>query len=117
MSDDFTLFGYRIVRDVREVPGTRIWVGEAAVVEPADAFGVERVHSILVDAFFTTEKAASDYLIAEAKKWIKNQIRNQITNVIAHKKAAVGRKAQRAGKAKLPLGSIVSAPFIYKSQD
>jgi len=83
MSDDLTLCGYRIVCDAREVPGTRIWIGKAAVVQPADAFGIERVHSIFADACFTTEEAASDYLIAEAKKWIDNQTRNPIRNEIA----------------------------------
>lgn len=46
MSDDLTLCGYRIVCDVRKVAGTPIWMGKAAVVEPADAFGIERVHHI-----------------------------------------------------------------------
>jgi hypothetical protein len=68
MSNDLTYYGYRIVSDVREVPGTRTWMGKAAVVQPADAFGIERVHPIFADACFITEKAASDYLIAEAKK-------------------------------------------------
>jgi len=83
MSDDFTLCGYRIVCDVREVPGTRIWTGKAAVVQPADASAIERIHPLFADACFTTEKAASDYLIAQAKKWIENQIRNQIRNEVA----------------------------------
>lgn len=80
MSDDLTLRGYRIVCDVREGPGMRTWMGKAAVVQPADEFGIERVHHIFADACFTTEKAAFDYLIADAKKWIDSQIGNQLGN-------------------------------------
>ncbi len=73
MSDDLTLRGYRIVCDVREVPDTRIWMGKASVVKPADARGIERIHKIVVTACFTSEQAAFDHLIADAKKWIGKQ--------------------------------------------
>lgn len=75
MSDDLTLCGYRIVCDVHEVPGTRIWMGKAAVVQPADENGIERVHRIFAPCCFISEKSATDYLIVEAKKWIDPQIR------------------------------------------
>lgn len=97
MSDDLTLFGYRIVCDTREVPGTPIWLGKAAVVQPADCLGVERVHRILGDACFTSEKAVSDYLIAEAKKWIDNQLE---TRSGMRSSAALGWKAQSTRKGK-----------------
>lgn len=84
MSDDLTYCGYRIVYDVREVPGTRIWTGKAAVVQPADAYGIERVHPIFASRSFIGENSASGYLIAEAKKWIDNQISNPIGNEIAY---------------------------------
>lgn len=86
MSDDLTYCGYRIVCDVREVPGMRTWMGKAAVVQPADEFGIERIHSIFADACFTTEKAVSDYLIAQAKKWIDKQI-GQLRNEVIQKAA------------------------------
>ncbi len=79
MLNDVTLCGYRIVCDVREVSDTRIWVGKAAVVQPADKFGVERVQQhIFPDSCFTSEKAAFDYLIADAKKWIDQQINKPV---------------------------------------
>ena len=46
MSDDLRYRGYRIVSDVREVLGTRTWLGKVAGVQPADESGIERVHGI-----------------------------------------------------------------------
>jgi hypothetical protein len=83
MSDDFTFCGYRIVYDVHEVPGTRIWTRKAAVVQPADGNGIERVHPITAAAFFTSEKAVSNFLIAEAKRWVDSQIGNQLRSELA----------------------------------
>jgi len=74
MSDDLTLCGYRIVCDVRVVPDTRIWMGKAAVLEPADDRGIERVHHVFATTCFTSEKAAFDHLVTNAKKWIDKQI-------------------------------------------
>lgn len=82
ISDDLTYRGYRIVCDVRQVPSTRIWMGKAAVVEPADAYGIERVSPIFTADCFSNKKAACDYLITEAKQWIEKQITNQLTNEI-----------------------------------
>jgi hypothetical protein len=70
MTPDVAYRGYRIVSEIEEIPGTGFWKGKAAVVEPADASGVERVHPITATAYFRTEKAASDFIVAEAKKWI-----------------------------------------------
>ena len=78
MSDDFTFCGYRIVYHVRDVPGTRIWTEKAAVVQPADENGIERVHPIFAAACFTSEKTVSNFLIAEAKKWVGSQIGNPL---------------------------------------
>jgi hypothetical protein len=83
MSDDFTFCGYRIVYDVREVPGTRIWTGKAAVVQPADENGIERVHPITAAACFISEKAVSNFLVAEAKRWVDSQIGNQLRSELA----------------------------------
>ncbi len=74
-NDDAMLCGYRIVCDVREVTGTRIWMGKAAIVQPADKFGVERVQRIFPDSCFTSEKVALEYLVTEARKWISQQIK------------------------------------------
>lgn len=66
----------RIVSDVQQEPGTGFWKARAAVVKPADASGVERVHPMGAIAYFRTEKAATDFIItiiAEAKKWIDVQ--------------------------------------------
>jgi hypothetical protein len=70
MTPDVYYRGYRIVSEIEEVPRTGFWKGKAAVVEPTDACGVERVHPITATAYFRTEKAANDFIIAEAKKWI-----------------------------------------------
>ena len=78
MPDNLTYCGYRILSDVREVAGTGIWMGKAAVVEPPDASGIERVSPIFTGTSFNTEKAAYDYLIAEAKKWIDSQSLRQL---------------------------------------
>ncbi len=67
--------GYRIVSAVEETPGTGFWKGKAAVVEPADASGLERVHRVVAITYFRTEKTASDFLVAEAKKWVDGQRR------------------------------------------
>lgn len=75
MPDDVTYHGYRILSDIREVYETRIWMGKAAVVAPPDAFGIERVSPFYTGSCFSTEQAAYDSLIAEAKKWIDDQIR------------------------------------------
>lgn len=70
MVPDVFYRGYRIVSDVQEEPGTGFWKARAAVVKPANATGVERVHRVVSTAYFSSEKAACDFLIAEAKKWI-----------------------------------------------
>ena len=75
--DDLAYRGYRILSDIREVSGMRIWMGKAAVVAPADISGIERVSPIFAGTPFETEKAAYDYLIAEARKWIDKQILSQ----------------------------------------
>ena len=82
--DNLMHCGFRIFYDVREVPGTGIWMGKAAVVEPADASGIERVSPIFTGNCFTAENAARDYLIAEAKKWIDRQIRHQLKNEVTN---------------------------------
>jgi hypothetical protein len=70
MVPDVFYRGYRIVSDVEEIARTGFWKGKAAVVEPADTTGVERVHPVVATAYFRTEKAAIDFIVAEAKKWI-----------------------------------------------
>lgn len=86
MSDDVTYRGYRIVYDVREVPGTKLWTGKGAAVEPADAAGIERVSLIFTPpCFFSSDKAAYDCVVSEAKKWINKQMRNDINNEVTGK--------------------------------
>lgn len=43
-------------------------------MEPADESGVERVHPIITTAYFVTAGAASEFILAEAKRWIDNDI-------------------------------------------
>ncbi len=70
MVPDIFYRGYRIVSDAKEEPAGGFWRAKAAVVEPADASGVERVHPIGTIGWFRTEQEAIDFFVAEAKKWV-----------------------------------------------
>jgi hypothetical protein len=70
MPPDVFYRGYRIVSDVQEVPGTRFWRPKAAVVKPPDVSGVERVHPIITSGWYSSEDAAGDFVLNEAKEWI-----------------------------------------------
>ena len=59
--------GHRIVWDTRQVEGTSLWTGRAAVVAPPDTSGIKGVHKIKVSTYFVTEKEVRDYLIGAAK--------------------------------------------------
>ncbi len=82
MRDEVMVCGYRIVFDLRQVPDTMIWMGKAAVVKPADEFGIERVEHIVAKSCFTSERAAFDNLISDAKNLINTQVDNQLTKKI-----------------------------------
>ncbi len=73
MPADVVYRRYRIVSDIRELPGIRLWKAKAAVVKPADALGIERVHPIITNYFFT-EQAAIDCTLTEAKRWSDKDI-------------------------------------------
>ncbi len=76
MVPDVFFRGYRIARDIDHDYRTGFWKSKAAVVEPADALGVEKVHTIAVTGYFGTQKAALDFLddiITEAQQWIDTQ--------------------------------------------
>ncbi len=78
MAPDVIYRDYRIVLDVKQEPGTGFWEAKAAVVEPADASGVEKVHPMEAIGYFLIEKAATEFIdriIVEAKKWIDGQLR------------------------------------------
>ena len=70
MLPDVYYRGYRIVWDTRRSAGTVFWTGKAAVVLPADAQGVKRIHRITGNHYFLSEEDARDQLINEAKEWI-----------------------------------------------
>lgn len=70
MLTDVHYRGYRIVWDARRQPDTVFWTGKAAVVLPADALGVKKIHRITGGEHFLNEEDARDYLINEAKEWI-----------------------------------------------
>ncbi len=70
MPPDVFYRGYRIVSDIQEEPGIGDCKVKAAVVMPADASGIERVHPLVRGVYVRSEKEASDFVLAEAKKWI-----------------------------------------------
>lgn len=82
MSDDLRYRGYRIVSDVRKVAEPPLWTGKAAVVQPADNNGIERVYPVFAPRCFVSEESASDYLITEAKKWVDMQLRKQLSHEV-----------------------------------
>ncbi len=76
MVPDTVYRGYRIVSDINHDPGTGFWRAKAAVVEPPDGSGVEKVHPMGAIAYLRTEKAALEFIdeiITEAEKWIDAQ--------------------------------------------
>lgn len=77
MLTDVHYLGYRIVWDTRRQPGTFFWTGKAAVVSPANALGVKKIHRINVSDHCLGEEEARDQLINEAKEWIDD---NAISN-------------------------------------
>ncbi len=73
MVPDVLYRDYRISFDVEEAPLEGFWKVQAAVVKAADATRVERGHLVIASQYFSSEKAAIDFIIAEAKKWIDTQ--------------------------------------------
>ncbi len=72
---DVLYLGYRIVFDIEEIPRTGFWKGKAAVVKPMGTSGAETFHQILSTTYFRSEKAANDFILAEAKRWIDAECR------------------------------------------
>lgn len=70
MLTDVHYRGCRVVWDTRRQPGTFFWTGKAAVVLPADALGVKKIHRITGSDRWLSEEDARDQLINEAKEWI-----------------------------------------------
>lgn len=70
MLTDVQYHGCRIVWDARREPGAFFWTGKAAVVLPADALGVKRIHRITGSNHWLCEEDARDELIHAAREWI-----------------------------------------------
>jgi hypothetical protein len=77
-TDSETYRGFEVVWDVRPAPDGPLWKGQAAVVLPADAAGINYVHGISGDAeHFTSSAQARRSLVRAAKQWIDNRLERE----------------------------------------